>query len=63
MSEFTKIYGIGPTTATWLYQSGMRSLKDLEDYFTLEIKSTDKNRNRNEGILTALALYDDFNVK
>jgi len=63
MSEFTKIYGIGPTTATWLYQSGMRSLKDLEDYFTQEIKSTDKNRNRNEGILTALALYDDFNVK
>ncbi|KAJ6631595.1 hypothetical protein B0H10DRAFT_1772340 [Mycena sp. CBHHK59/15] len=33
LSAFSSVYGIGPTTARKLYDSGLRSIDDLEEYY------------------------------
>lgn len=63
MVLFTSIYGIGPATARYLYARGMRTLKDLEAYYEEESEVNDHRKARNQGILAALALYEDFSVK
>jgi DNA polymerase mu len=35
LSEFTKIYGIGPATAKDLYSRGLRTIEDLKRYYDL----------------------------
>jgi DNA polymerase IV len=62
LSLFTSLYGVGPHTAQELYAMGMRSMEDLEAYYTKELKTT-KNTANIEGMLHSLALRDDFNVK
>jgi Fingers domain of DNA polymerase lambda len=62
LSLFTTLYGIGPHTAQELYAMGMRSMEDLEVYYTKELKTT-KNTAHIEGMLHSLALRDEFNVK
>ena len=39
LSLFNTIYGIGPTTARTLYDRGLRSLRDLEAYYEVDIGS------------------------
>jgi len=62
LSLFTSIYGIGPVKAKELYTMGMRNLKDLEVYYTGQLKNA-KNKANVEGMLHSLALHDDFSVK
>ena len=40
LSLFNTIYGIGPATARTLYDRGLRSLRDLEAYYEVDIGST-----------------------
>lgn len=61
LTEFTKVYGIGPEKAKGLYDKGLRSLKDVENYYTRQLKI--ERKDWIEGMLHSLALRHDFEIK
>lgn len=62
LSMFETIYGIGPSTARDLYSKGLRTFKDLEEYYTEQFLAS-KDKEKLQGILYSLALSDDLSIK
>ena len=62
LSLFNTIYGIGPATARTLYDRGLRSLRDLEAYYEVDIGSTpaENSESADMNIRIALELRGDL---
>lgn len=62
LSLFNTIYGIGPATARTLYDRGLRSLRDLEAYYEVDIGSTpaENSESADMNIRIALELRADL---
>lgn len=75
---FSEVYGIGPVTARKLYDTGLRSIEDLERYYDVPVNSDSsylddlkpifgglgvKKNLPDMDVKVALALRKDFDVK
>jgi hypothetical protein len=56
LSLFNTIYGIGPATARTLYDRGLRSLRDLEAYYEVDIGSTPTENSESTDMNIRIAL-------
>ena len=59
LSQFTSIYGIGPSTARQLYDQGNRTFSDLETYYS----EWEKRNGKPSSMREALLLRDDLAQK
>ena len=59
LSLFTTVYGIGPTTARTLYDRGLRSFRDLEAYYEVDI-GVENSESADMNIRIALKLRDEL---
>ena len=62
LSLFNTIYGIGPATARTSYDRGLRSLRDLEAYYEVDIGSTpgENSESTDLNIRIALELHGEL---
>jgi len=62
LSLFNTVYGIGPTTARTLYDRGLRSLRDLEAYYEVDIGPTtaENGESADMNVRIALGLRNDL---
>ena len=76
LREFTRIYGIGPTTAQTLYARKCRNLKDVKKFFDNPDNTTEYTRDEEDNdyedknkdvperwIVISLNLKDDLSIK
>ncbi|KAI9455651.1 Nucleotidyltransferase [Russula earlei] len=64
LSLFSTIHGIGPVTARRLYDRGLRSLRDLEAYYEVDMgfKPVENSDSTDMNIRIALELRDDLTL-